>query len=113
MEHDTLQERGSDWAENQGEPMKPGDQSPPNRNSSISPTEGINLQDGQEPATNGQASARRPPVEVVGGESCCEVPSCSPSPARVAEVDLAEMPTNVAVEGDDEEVEQGRPARTR
>ena len=92
--------------------MKPSDPSQLSRNSSISPTEGIKFQDGQELTTNGKSSARRPPVEVVRGESSGKVLSCSPSPARVAEVDLPEMPTMVAFDEDEEEVEQGRPAHT-
>jgi len=80
---------------------------------SISPIRSIKDQDGHELTTNGQSFARRPPVEVVRGESCGEVLSCSPSPARVAEVDLPEVPTMVAFDEDEEEVEQGRPAHTR
>ena len=67
---DTLQEGGNDVAQSQDELVKPSDPSQPSRNSSISPTEGIKFQDGQELTTNGKASARRPPGEVVRGESC-------------------------------------------
>ena len=85
---DSLQEEGNDGVEGQDEPAKSNDPSQPSRYSSISPTEGIIFQDGQELTTNGQTSARRSPVEVVRGESCGKVLSCSPSTARVAEVDL-------------------------
>ena len=97
---DTLQERGSDVAKSQDESVNPSDPLQPSRYSSISPTEGIKSQDGQELTTSGQASSMGATRRSGQRGSCCEVLSCSPSPARVAEVDLPEMPPMVAFDDD-------------
>jgi hypothetical protein len=61
---------------------------------------------------DGQSSARRPPGEMVRGESYDVVLPCSPTPAWVAEADQSHDEIMAAVD-DEEEVEQGRPAHTR
>ena len=109
---ETLQEKGSDVVKSQDELVKPGYPSQPSRHSPISPIEGMKSQDGHELTINGQSSARRPPGEMVRGESYGEVLPCSPTSAWVAEADKSDDEIMAAVE-DEEEVEQGRPAHTR
>ena len=78
-----------------------------------SPSKGIEHRDGHELTTGCVYPAKGPTAQVVRGESCGEVLPCSPSTARVAEVDQPEMPDMLALSGDEEEVDQGRNPRTR
>ena len=99
----TLQETGSDVVIKQkltteGQSLARGtpaevvrNPSQPNRYRSISPTRRVKFEDEQELTTEGQSPARGTPT-VVREESCGEVP---------------------VMVADEDEVEQGRPARTR
>ena len=91
--NDILTERAADKNTLEEDGQAPARRSP-NGHRPISPREGINRQDSQEVTTAGQTVARRSPGEVVTEEHPI-------------------MPTLVPQDGDEEEVEKGRPAHTR